>query len=85
VVGDEEADNLARAVPPSEQPGGDVRRDLVLVHGDDHSSMATRGQPDLGPITAEGVAVGGAFESDTATGMMSAAQRVAGVLTSRRS
>jgi hypothetical protein len=32
------------------------------------------------PITDEGVAVGGAFDSDTATGMMPAAQRVAGVL-----
>jgi hypothetical protein len=38
-----------------------------------------------GPITGEGVAVGGAFDSDTATGMMPAAQRVAGVLTSWRS
>jgi hypothetical protein len=36
-------------------------------------------------ITDEGVAVGGAFDSDTATGMMPAAQRVAGVLTSWRS
>ena len=34
----------------------------------------------MGPITDEGVAVGGAFDSDTATGMMPAAQRVAGVL-----
>jgi hypothetical protein len=32
------------------------------------------------PITDEGVAVGGAFGSDTATGMMPAAHRVAGVL-----
>lgn len=39
----------------------------------------------LRPITDEGVAVGGAFDSDTATGMMPAAQRVAGVLTSWRS
>jgi hypothetical protein len=39
----------------------------------------------LRPITDEGVAVGGAFDSDTATGMMSATQRVAGVLTSWRS
>jgi hypothetical protein len=37
------------------------------------------------PITDEGVAVGGAFDSDTATGMMPAAYRVAGVLTSWRS
>ena len=37
------------------------------------------------PITDEGVAVRGAFDSDTATGMMPAAQRVAGVLTSWRS
>jgi hypothetical protein len=37
------------------------------------------------PITDEGVAVGGAFDSDTATGVMPAAQRVAGVLTSWRS
>ena len=36
-------------------------------------------------LTDEGVAVGGAFDSDTATGMMPAAQRVAGVLTSWRS
>jgi hypothetical protein len=41
--------------------------------------------PVKGPITDEGVAVGGAFDSDTATGMMPAAQRVAGVLTSWRS
>jgi hypothetical protein len=37
------------------------------------------------PITDEGAAVGGAFGSDTATGMMPAAQRVAGVLASWRS
>jgi hypothetical protein len=35
-----------------------------------------------GPITDEGVAVGGAFDSDTATGMMPIAHRVAGVLAS---
>jgi hypothetical protein len=32
------------------------------------------------PITDEGVAVGGAFYSDTATGMMPMTHRVAGVL-----
>ena len=32
-----------------------------------------------GPITDEGVAVGGAFDSDTAVGMMPVAHRVAGV------
>ena len=37
------------------------------------------------PITDEGVAVGGAFDSDTATGMMPVAHRVAGVLASWRS
>jgi hypothetical protein len=37
------------------------------------------------PITDEGVAVGGAFDSDTATGMMPIAHRVAGVLASWRS
>jgi hypothetical protein len=31
------------------------------------------------PITDEGVAVGGAFDSDTATGLMPIAHRVAGV------
>jgi len=36
-------------------------------------------------ITDEGVAVGGAFDSDTATRMMPVAHRVAGVLASRRS
>jgi hypothetical protein len=36
-------------------------------------------------ITDEGVAVGGAFASDTATGMMPFAHRVAGVLAFRRS
>ena len=46
---------------------------------------AVAGCRDMGPITDEGVAVGGAFDSDTATGMMPAAQRVAGVLTSWRS
>jgi hypothetical protein len=44
-----------------------------------------RGGPVDAPITDEGVAVGGAFDSDTATGMMPAAQRVAGVLASWRS
>ena len=34
----------------------------------------------LRPITDEGVAVGGAFGSDTATGMTPMAHRVAGVL-----
>ena len=37
------------------------------------------------PITNEGVAVGGAFDSDTATGMMPVAHRVAGVRSFRRS
>jgi len=36
-------------------------------------------------ITDEGVAVAGAFDSDTATGMMPVAHRVAGVLAFRRS
>jgi hypothetical protein len=36
-------------------------------------------------ITGEGVAVSGAFDSDTATGMMPVAHRVAGVLAFRRS
>jgi hypothetical protein len=36
-------------------------------------------------ITDEGVAVGGVFDSDTATGMMPVAHRVAGVLPFRRS
>jgi len=35
-------------------------------------------------ITDEGVAVGGAFDSDTATGMMPVAHRVAGVGSFRR-
>jgi hypothetical protein len=36
-------------------------------------------------ITDEGVGVGGAFDSDTATGMMPVAHRVAGVRSFRRS
>jgi hypothetical protein len=36
-------------------------------------------------MTDEGVAVGGAFDSDTAVGMMPVAHRVAGVIASRRS
>ncbi len=36
-------------------------------------------------ITDEGVAVGGAFDSDTATGMMPVAHRVASALAFRRS
>jgi len=36
-------------------------------------------------ITDEGVAVGGVFDSDTATGMMPVAHRAAGVLAFRRS
>jgi hypothetical protein len=36
-------------------------------------------------ITDEGVAVGGVYGSDTATGMMPVAHRVAGVLPFRRS
>ena len=39
------------------------------------SSVTARGAVDFGPITDEGVAVGGAFDSDTATGMMPAATR----------
>ena len=35
----------------------------------------------IGPIADEGVAVGGAFDSDTVTGLMPVAHRVAGVLT----
>jgi hypothetical protein len=57
-----------------------------------HFAEALLGLPALhrrrhlsGPITDEGVAVGGAFDSDAATGMMPAAQRVAGVLASWRS
>jgi hypothetical protein len=34
----------------------------------------------MGPIRDEGVAVGGAFDSDTATGMMPVAHRVDGVI-----
>jgi hypothetical protein len=45
---------------------------MILEHGDRRVCR---------PITDEGVA----FDSDTATGMMPAAQRVAGVLTSWRS
>jgi hypothetical protein len=37
------------------------------------------------PITDEGAAVGGALDSDTATGLMPIAHRVAGVLAFRRS
>ena len=36
-------------------------------------------------ITDEGVAVGGAFDSDMATGMLPVAHRVAGALESQRS
>jgi hypothetical protein len=43
------------------------------------SSVTARGAVDFGPITDEGVAVGGAFDSDTATGMKLVAHRVAGV------
>ena len=43
------------------------------------------GAPGYRLITDEGVAVGGAFDSDTATGMMPVAHRVAGVLASGRS
>jgi hypothetical protein len=56
-----------------------TKRDLCCAPG------SVPGVVDQGPITDEGVAVGGAFDSDTATGMMPAAQRVAGVLTSWRS
>ena len=42
-------------------------------------------EDDYRPITDEGVAVGGAFDSDTATGMMPVAHHLAGVLASRRS
>ena len=35
------------------------------------------------PVTAEGVAVGGAFDSDTATAIMPIAHRVVGVLAFR--
>jgi hypothetical protein len=38
-----------------------------------------------GPIADEGVAVGGAFDSDTATGVMPIAHRVVGVLAPWRS
>ena len=41
--------------------------------------------PEMGPITDEGVGVGGAFDSDTATGMIPVAHRVAGVRSFRRS
>lgn len=37
------------------------------------------------PITDKGVALGGAFDSDTATGLLPIAQHVATVLTFRRS
>ena len=48
-----------------------------------HLAGASFGEIRL--ITDEGVAVGGAFDSDAATGMMPVANRVAGVLGSRRS
>jgi len=52
---------------------------VLVLMGDGRGGLAMGGK---GPITDEGVAVGGAFDSDTATGMMPAAQRVAGVLAS---
>ena len=63
------------------------------VHRDDACRFQHDGEPThsglslvrLAAITDEGVAVGGAFDRDTATGMMPIAHRVAGVLTSWRS
>jgi hypothetical protein len=39
----------------------------------------------MGPIADEGAAVGGAFHSETTTGVMSVAHRVAGMRSFRRS
>jgi hypothetical protein len=39
--------------------------------------------PEGNLFAVEGVAVGGAFDSDTATGMMPIAHRIAGVIASR--
>ena len=56
-----------------------TKRDLCCAPG------SVPGVVDQGPITDEGVAVGGAFDSDTASGMMPVAHRVAGLLAFRRS
>jgi len=45
----------------------------------DCAQACTADADDNWPITDEGVAVGGAFDSDTATGMKLVAHRVAGV------
>jgi hypothetical protein len=51
-----------------------VRRTIAIRDGSDRCSF-TRNWP----ITDEGAAVGGAFDSDTATGLMPIAHRVAGM------
>jgi len=63
---------------------------VTVVDRDRHRDIETwaRDLDGLWPIrliTDEGVAVGGAFDSDTATGMMPVAHRVAGLLAFRRS
>ena len=64
-----------------------IREIAVLVHGrfEVRLTAASLARAISGLITDEGVAVGGAFDSDTATGVMPVAHRGAGVLASRRS
>jgi hypothetical protein len=65
---------------------------IMIVPGGGAGGRPWRGRPHgggsagiQGPSQDEGVAVGGTFDSDAATGMMPIAHRVAGVLTFPRS
>lgn len=85
-------------VRPGRPPDHDDRSQLASYTPKSRSDRGSRAMetadqqrrlPDerevTGPITEEGVAVGGAFDSGTATGLMPIAHLVADVLESRRS
>jgi hypothetical protein len=79
------ADRAFPGQDPGEQDLGGVADAFDrVVAGRDLSRPArpSCGATLRGLVTDEGVAVGGAFDSDTATGIMPAAQCVAGMLTS---
>ena len=79
-VGATQAGNITLLIVSKRHPAGFPMRDLGGSSVQRFANERCREPPAIGPITDEGVAVGGPFGSDTATGMTPMAHRLAGVL-----
>jgi hypothetical protein len=75
----------SRRAPATRASIANIRYAAIRAGGRHASFRRVLARAISGLITDEGVAVGGAFDSDTATGMMPVSHRVAGVLAFRRS